>query len=278
MRVFEVRCRWPQAGHSISRRRFSSGFTLIELLVVIAIIAILAGMLLPALSKAKGKAQSIQCLNNHKQLQVCWQMYTDDNHDWIPPNGASGGDSTAGSWIEGDVRMDRDIRNIQRGVLWKYNTSAGIYHCPADRSKVWRFPNIVRFRSISMSTGMAHTNSQFRIIPTKYSHLTDPDPVGALVFLDEDENSIQNGALGIRRPALNSPDYWNLPGSRHNYGCNLSFADGHAEYWRWRDDGIRKSAEILRKTPADAGGTLPSLPTTPTDRDLKRLQATGPKE
>ena len=129
-----------------------------------------------------------------------------------------------------------------------------------------------------MSTGLAHFNADFKIVITKFAEIVDPAPTGALVFLDEDENSIQNGSLGIRRPALKIYDYWNLPGSLHNYGCNLSFADSHCERWRWLDDGIARGAAILKKTPPDPDGALPTLRTTANDRDLQRLQATGPRE
>ncbi len=268
-----IRTDWRPANPSLR----VTGFTLIELLVVIAIIAILAGMLLPALARAKAKAQAIACLNNVKQLQLCWQMYSEDHNDYLPPNDASGGASLVGCWIEGDVRFDRDTANIEKGVLFAYNRSVGIYRCPADRSKVSRFPNLLRHRSISMTTGLAHANPDFRTVITRTSGIVDPAPAQALVFLDEDENSIQNGALGIRRPAMKQYDYWNLPGSRHNYGCSLSFADGHAELWRWIDSGVRKSSQLLKKTPADPQGNLPSLPTTAQDRDLQRLQATGPE-
>jgi prepilin-type processing-associated H-X9-DG protein len=129
-----------------------------------------------------------------------------------------------------------------------------------------------------MSTGLAHYNPAFKVVITKYSGIVDPMPSGSLVFLDEDENSIQNGSLGIRRPAQRTYDYWNLPGSRHSYGCTLSFADGHAEHWKWLDDDVAKSAAILKRTPPDPNGNLPALPTTAQDRDLKRLQETGPRE
>ena len=119
-------------------------------------------------------------------------------------------------------------------------------------------------------------DTDFKIVINKYAGILDPPPSGALAFLDEDSDSIQNGSLGIRRPGLKIYDFWNLPGSRHDYGCNLAFADGHAEHWEWLEDGIAKSAAILKRSPADSNGTVPSLPTTSDDRDLKRLQATGP--
>src|SRR5437868_360804 len=118
------------------------GFTLIELLVVIAIIAILAGILLPSLGKAKAKGQGIACLNNLRQLTLCWTLYTDDNEGNLPPNkvtGVFGEASSADSWITGNAREDYSATNIQKGVLYKYNTSVGIYHCQSDRSTVARF-------------------------------------------------------------------------------------------------------------------------------------------
>src|ERR1700722_6541316 len=117
-----------------------SGFTLIELLVVIAIIAILAGLLLPALTRAKAQATSLGCLNNLKQLTACWHLYTVDNQDIVPPNNFvydifSGRPLIqGGSWCTNLAPYDADPAGIQNGALFQYNQSLGIYRCPADKS------------------------------------------------------------------------------------------------------------------------------------------------
>ena len=267
-----------QAGFTARPCR-AAAFTLIELLVVIAIIAILAGMLLPALSRAKGKAQGIGCLNHLKQLTLCWAMYTDDHRGWLPPNEASGEISLPGSWIEGDAKTDRTTTNIQKGVLFPYNTSVAIYHCPADRSKVTRFPNLLRTRSYAMGTGLAHYNPSLIPNPVyREADITDPAPSRASVFLCEDEWSIQNGALGILPPDNPAFYWWNLPASRHNRGGVLSFADGHAELWRWVDPHIVAASETIKKSYlANPASYTVQVPSTAQDRDLRRVRATVPR-
>ena len=244
--------------------------------MVIAIIAILAGMLLPALSRAKTKALGVGCLNNLKQLTLCWAMYTDDHKGWLPPNEASGEISLPGCWIEGDAKTDRTTTNIVKGVLFNYNTSVAIYRCPADRSKVTRFPNLLRTRSYAMGTGLAHLNPSLIPNPVyREAEITDPPPSRASVFLCEDEWSIQNGALGILPPDIASHYWWNLPASRHNRGGVLSFADGHAELWRWVDPNIVAASDTIKRSYlANPGSYSVQVPSTPSDRDLRRVRDT----
>jgi prepilin-type N-terminal cleavage/methylation domain-containing protein/prepilin-type processing-associated H-X9-DG protein len=151
----------------------NGGLTLIELLVVIAIIAILAAMLLPALTKAKQRAQGIQCMGNSRQLTLCWRMYADDNGDILPPNDYpyNKGAATDGSeknWVFGSMAVNIDILyggagyynsstanneligvNPMLSCLAAYNQNILIYKCPAD---IVLKQNLVRPRSVSMNS------------------------------------------------------------------------------------------------------------------------------
>lgn len=227
-----------KAGSRHSGRSLPEAFTLIELLVVIAIIAILAALLLPALSKAKNQAHKASCLNHLKQLELCWIMYVQDYQDRFPTNRAfvrSGASvSTADSWIgASDARADTNTLWIEQGVLFPYNHSVGIYHCPADKSVV----EIPRYRGLGLRRTRSYSMSQYLGNYGYGSGGCDNmsqvhHPSKVFVFLDEHEESIDDARFMV--VASPGGTWANMPAERHNQGANLTFVDGHAEHWRWR--------------------------------------------
>ncbi len=237
------RCRGDQEG----------GFTLIELLVVIAIIAILAAMLLPALTKAKTKAQGITCMNNGRQMMMAWRLYVDDNQDKVPPSFGPN------QWVNGDLdnasptKPDNwDLeKDIKKSLLWPYcGNSAGIWKCPADKStgKATYGPNagqiLPRVRSVAMNAWFNSTDVAgfappgFKIYK-KAGDLTDPGPSRTWLFLDEREDSINDGEFVVGMFGYpDAPTSWTIvdfPASYHNRAGGFSFADGHSEIRKWQD-------------------------------------------
>jgi len=232
-------------------------FTLIELLVVIAIIAILAAMLLPVLSRAKTKAQGIQCMSNLKQLQLAWHVYALDNHEQVPTSGyKSPVEPTA--WVDGWLDFNPANRdNTNTAALKDPNRSkfayvlkeVGVYKCPADQSKVTiggiAYP---RTRSMSMSQAFGpgdwldpagfqvNVRSKRYRVYYKTSAIVNPGPAKCFVMLDEHPDGINAG--GFANMMVESPtaariiDY---PASYHNGAAGISFADGHAEIRLWVD-------------------------------------------
>jgi prepilin-type processing-associated H-X9-DG protein/prepilin-type N-terminal cleavage/methylation domain-containing protein len=225
----------------VACRRRPTAFTLIELLVVITIIAILAALLLPALSRAKANGQSASCLNNLKQLQVAWKMYENDQNDRFPPNISRniGGipQNISNSWVLGNAQHDLDTSNILSGSLYAGANSARIYRCPADRATVTGTMSSPHTRSYSVEGWLGADFNVYGVVwpnppsidPTKASAITAPGPSDVFVFIDDNEQTIDDGIFVI---GINS--WYDCPGDRHGRGANLSFLDGHVEHHRWR--------------------------------------------
>jgi len=244
--------------------RARRGFTLIELLVVIAIIAILAALLLPALSRAKLKAQGVQCMNNNRQMMLAWKFYCDDSAEKVPsayfPSDAVRqgdwwpvGDGNWMSWTgvpatDGANQYNWNLElTVKKSPLWPYcGKNAGIWRCPADNKYpcVYQGQSYPRVRSCSMlswfnGSDTADVGPGF-VIYKKTTDLLKPGPALTFVFVDERADSNNDGELYTNMAGWDpyQPNAWviqDIPSNYHAGSCGVAFADGHSEIHKWRD-------------------------------------------
>ncbi len=262
------------------------GFTLIELLVVIAIIAILAAMILPALARAKQKAQGIACVNNMKQLQLAWQVYTSENEEYAPlnlnyQNAANAGSGWTGgpfpNWVAG--RMDNSEQtdaefltdvNQTVGSIAPYVKNAGSYKCPGDQTD--------KVRSCSMNgwvgpgggslsaNPLDPTKNEYRFVSvSKTTDMKKLSPSSTFIFLDENKDSINDGWFYVPpdgydlagRPNVSLVKMVDLPATYHNRCSSFSFGDGHAEIKKWLS-GNMATRKFIPSPPQSPIDTLDS--------------------
>lgn len=251
-----------KASHGQSR-----GFTLIELLVVIAIIAILAGLLLPALARAKTKAYAINCMNNGKQVTLAWKMYMDDNGGMMPVNEQTQASASANTgWVQGwedysgggnggtddtNISFLLDPRYAQLG---QYVKNYKVFKCPADLSCQYGRTGEPRVRSMSMSqalgpnkdgtavnqggwlSGDPNTTETKFFVYIKEGDLLVPGPSQTWVFVDEHPDSINDGAFAVEMPNIKGgadAEWIDMPAKYHGDSGSFSFADGHSEIHKW---------------------------------------------
>jgi len=242
---------------SVNRRRpMPRGFTLIELLVVIAIIAILAGLLLPALGKAKSKTQGVSCMNNGKQLMLAWRLYADDFADTLltAEDGLPGRVNWFTGWVDfSGGAANWDINNdLVKSPMWPYTgKSQNIFKCPADKSSVrpttgpYAGQRVPRVRSISMSQVFSYGSwlpaSAFRT----YAKLsTIVLPAKTWVVVDEHPDSNNDAAFAVQCQGADraaTAQIIDMPANFHNGAGGFSFADGHSEIRKWRGSKIGRS-------------------------------------
>ncbi len=216
-------------------------FTLIELLVVIAVIAVLMAILMPALQRAREQGKRAVCLSNVKQFGLSWVMYADENDQKIVnactvENTEGHNDNEEPCWLyfhaDWDTEQER-IDGIMAGAMWPYIGQLKIYKCPTGiRGEVNTYAIVDAMNGAMGSTAIGAPKERYVRRRTQIKR-----PGERIVYVDEGKTSPQSWTIFYNRPS-----WWDAPPTRHGDGTNFSFADGHAEYWKWQDTRTVKAA------------------------------------
>ena len=275
----------------MSRRK---GFTLIELLVVIAIIAILMAILMPTLKRAKEQGKRAVCLSNLKQLQLAWSMYADENDGKIVNGEAYGGGDgqapipTGGhhrgeQWWTGDDIGDfwqginlpeqMQFRAIQAGALWPYTKKEKLYRCPTGVRGEMRTYTITDAMNGLRRAGTYNGNVGTRVGRTvlwvkRRTDIVSPGPAQRIVFLDEGRITPDSYATHYQNER-----WWDPPFVRHGDGTNVSFADGHADYWKFSGTKTLEIGKLAAVSGLNANPLHQMQPESEDDyQDLYKMQ------
>ena len=223
MRILQVNREIPIEAKGITVDK-SRGFTLIELLVVIAIIALLMAILIPVLNGAREQGKRAACLHNLKGLVLAWIMYTDDNDGRLVRGNAGNDDG----WVRriGTLPIEEPIEEqldaIRNGLLFEYAKMAKLYRCPVAKRNEMRTYSTVHSMNGSKFSGSGD-------VYKKVSEIRRPGE--RLVFLD-DYGEDWDACWAVWHT---QPSWWNPIPMRHHGGTTLAFAEGHCEWWGWRD-------------------------------------------
>jgi prepilin-type N-terminal cleavage/methylation domain-containing protein/prepilin-type processing-associated H-X9-DG protein len=265
----------------------SNAFTLIELLVVIAIIAILMAILMPTLSRAREQGRRAVCLSNLKQLTLAWTMYADENDSAIVSGDAGNtmGRANTPPWI-GQCWSDNytsgaqmseagQIQGIHSGALWRLAKEVKVYSCPTGlRGEMVTYAAVdavngryIQRTGVTTTSGVGTigvTVGKTVLWLTRTTQIVSPAPAYRAVYIDEGWVTPDSFATNYT-----TAQWWDDPPVRHGDGTNLSFADGHADYWKWKGtDTIEKGRDASRSHT----GSIGSPTTSAGFADLKRLQ------